>query len=409
MEVQQLETFVIEKVRSGTSKGDIKEQLLAVGWSEDEADEAYARALIKSGVPIPNEGTRGMYTKKSSVLEVILNLFSFILLGVVVTALGMLFFNIISYFFPVSEQVYNLSLVQAMRDAIHYATAALIIGFPLYYMSMQLWFRKFDEDEGKVESKLTRWITYLVLLVAAVTMVGDLIAVLYTFLQGEATVRFFLKGITLFSLAGAVFGFYLLERKRVQYHKEVSLRVFKSYAGTLMGVIVVGITFGFMAAGTPDTERVRAFDAQRSSDLESTAQCVAAYTEKFEALPEQLSDLRRSSDFSYCDSLYDPETGMPYEYRITTPLTIGENGLATGEFELCANFALATISDTYTGASRQAGATSVKIGYSMDTVSVKWYTHTAGRYCNFESVSFKARDVGVNTVTSTAVPVPVGE
>ena len=288
-----------------------------------------------------------------------------------------------------------------MRDAIHYAIAALIVGFPLYAMSLQLWFRKFKVDTGKVESKVTRWITYLVLLVASVTMVGDLIAILYMFLQGEVTVRFFLKGLTLFSIAGAVFGFYLLERKKVQYRKKVSEKVFRIFGWVLFVDIAIGIALGFIVAGTPGLERMRTLDTERSSDLQSTARCIVSYTEKFEEFPSSLEDFKRSSDFSYCDDTRDPETGGMYEYRVVRPLVIKENGLAVGEFELCADFALA--SEEYSAQNNES-VMSIK-GEYLDTSDSKWYTHTAGRFCEIESVSFRAREVQLEIEPQVLAPV----
>lgn len=387
MEPQNISSFIAERVRAGVSKGDIKEQLSAVGWSDDEIDAAYAEALVKSGVPVPDKGARGAYAKKASAVEVVLNLFSFILLGIIVTALGILYFNIIDYFFPDSLRYNDMYTAEAMRAGIHYAMAALIIGFPLYFFAVRMWFQKFREDEGKVESKLTKWITYLVLLVASVTIVGDLIAVLNTFLQGEITARFFLKGLTILAIAGSVFSFYFLERKRIQYRQPIERKTFQMFAWSLLGIIIVGIMLGFIAGGTPSLERQRTFDTQRSNDLQQLAQCVTSYAQMFEGLPSSLDELSRTTDLSYCGSnIYDPESGEVYEYNVLVPLSMSGNGMFTGSFQLCATFALST-QDT------------VKTTY-LDP-NTKWFTHPVGRYCDTESVSFRPNS---NTLK---VPPPV--
>jgi len=248
--------------------------------------------------------------------------------------------------------------------------AALIVAYPLYYVVVRIWFKRFREDEAKTESKLTKWLTYLVLLAASVTIVGDLIAILFTFFRGEITVRFFLKALTIFVIAGMVSGFYFLERKKVQYRQDIPRRTFQLFGYVLTGIVLVGILLGFFAAGSPSLERMRTFDEQRASDLQNLTRCVSDYTQQFSRLPDTLDDLETSTIFSYC-SVNDPQTGEKYAYRVTTPLHLSDTSLLEGEVELCANFALATTGDT---------------GYSYP-INDKWLLHDAGRSCDREAVT----------------------
>lgn len=338
MEQTSLQSFVVEKVRGGASKAVVKEQLMAVGWSEEEADTAYAQALIAMGIPVPVEGAQMEVNKKSSTLEIMINFFSFILLGIIATALGTLYFQIINAYFldmlMLGEYGYSI-----LSGAVHYSIAALIIASPLFYFSIRMWFQRFREDEGKVESRLTKWVTYLILLVTSITIVGDLITVLYTFLQGEMSIRFFLKALTIFVIAGMIFGFYFLERRKIQYHREVNRTTFQYFGWGLFGIVFAGIVFGFFVVGSPETQRMRTFDERRASDLSSLAQCIDGYGREFGRLPSSLKDLSRSPSYGYCSETKDPETGKEYEYTVITPSqTVGKN--REGEYELCAIFSL---------------------------------------------------------------------
>lgn len=365
-----LQTYIREKVESGAKKADIQEQLASVGWSDDEVDEAYAAALKSLGVPVPDEGARGAFGKKASTLEIVLNFFSFILLGIIVTALGSLFFEVIDRYFPdpLSRASSSIS-----TSSVHYAIAALVIAFPLYYFAVRMWLRKFSEDSAKRESRLTKWITYLVLLASSVTIVGDLIAILFTFLQGEMSIRFFLKALVILGIAGMIFKFYFLERKRVQYRHDVPRKTFQIFGWGFSGIVVIGIILGFLAAGSPQTERMRTFDDRRASDLSNLASCIDQYARVYKRLPESLDTLSQSGS-SYCANLRDPETGTAYEYKITVPSrTMGTN--REGEYELCATFSLAS-------------------DETMEDVTVpmyqngtnKWTTHAAGRECDSQTV-----------------------
>lgn len=368
MDTQALSEYVASRIRAGIAKSEIKEELLAVGWTEEEIEAAYRGGVVALGAPVPSEGNRPALSRKASTVDVVINFFSFILLGIVATALGTLFFQIVNASFPDPLDAMNPYGRAQATSAIHYSIAALFIGFPLYSFAMRLWFRKFREDEGRTESRLSKWLTYLVLLITAVTIVGDLIAVVFTLLQGEITIRFFLKALTILVIAGAVFGFYYLERRKIQYHSDIPRSAFQYFGRGVAALVVLGVVLGFFAGGSPTTQRNRTFDQTRAEHLSTLANCVEQYAQNLGALPLSLADLRQSSQYGYCAaSLQDPETGALYDYRIVTPSLVQGSALI-GEFELCATFTLPS-----------EGTAAGMGSYGEGTV---WYEHGAGRSCD---------------------------
>lgn len=366
METPSLGGYVAERMKGGSSKADIREELLAVGWSEEEADAAYREGVIILGVPLPSEGTRPTLIRKSSTVDVVINFFSFILLGIIATALGTLFFGIIEQSFPDRLSADPYVDVSAAMSGIHYAVAALLIGFPLYVGALFIWFRTFREDEGRTESRLSQWLTYIVLLAASVTLVGDLIAVVFTFLQGEITWRFFLKALTVFGIAGLIFGFYFLERRKIQYHQDIPRKTFQIFGWSVAGIVSIGILLGFFVGGSPETARKQGFDVRRANDLSTLAGCIQGYASDFGALPDSIDVLRRSSTYAYCASfVQDPETGKAYEYRVVASSRM-EGESRVGEFELCADFSLAS-------------SGSREMAYPDPSL---WSEHGAGRSCD---------------------------
>lgn len=366
-----LTTYVENRLRAGVVKAEIQEELLAVGWSEEEGIHAYKAALVSSGLPVPVEGDRKAYIKKSATVDVIVNFFSFILLSISAFSLGTLFFQVINKFIadPLDttknyywyDQSWNI-------EAIHYAMASLLISYPLYVLTMRIWFKRFREDEGRSESKLTKWLTYLVLLIASVTIVGDLITVVFTFLQGEVTLRFFTKALVIFVIASLIFVFYYLERKRVQYQADTPRPVLLMFAVFTTLIVVFGIILGFIAGGSPTEERNRVFDMQRASDLNEISNCITSFADEYGTLPATLDDLRVRSNLFYCSGVKsDPETFAPYTYKIINPRVLKGN-LYVGEYELCATFA------------RTSEETRRQSNYNEQTGD--WYTHTAGYECD---------------------------
>lgn len=369
METDRLADYVKDRIEAGRSRQAIQDELLAVGWTVEEADAAYRAGLLARGIPLPDASSRPPPLRKPSTADVALSFFAFILMGVTASALGTLYFQIIDSRLPDPLAAIAGANGRAATRTIHYATASLLIAFPLYVAAMRGWFRTFGADEGKTESGLTRWLTYLVLLVAAVVIVGDLIATLFRLLQGEATVRFLLKALAILVLAGLVFGFYTFERRKIQYRRHVPRTLFHAIGWTVTGLVAAGVTLGLLTAGSPETTRMRAFDMQREADLERLAGCIGQYAEALGQLPASLDALRTSGRHAHCaNSMHDPETGQVYVYRIVVPSR--EQGPARlGEFELCADFSLASTGDA--GAMRR---------------TTIWNTHGAGTECDTVAV-----------------------
>lgn len=361
--MDSLAEYVQRRAAAGLSRAEIKEELLALGWSEQEADIAYRDGLVALGAPLPSSGNRPALTKKSSTVDVAINFFSFILLCIVATSLGTLYFQVINNYFPGPlAALGTVGELGAMR-AMHYAIASLVIAFPLYFLSLRLWFRKFQEDEGRTESRLTRWLTYLVLLAASITIVGDFIAVLFRFLQGEGSARFFLKALIILVVATFIFGFYYFERRRIQYHRSVPRVAFSYLGASAASVVALGIVLGFVAAGSPATARKLAFDAMRARELNQLSNCIGRYARALGQLPSSLAELRRSGGYTYCAAFMDdPDTKAQYEYRVIVASRV--QGSATiGEFELCATFSLPS-------------------GKQSSAFAGAWDKHDAGRSCH---------------------------
>ncbi len=370
MDTNALVEYVAGKIRAGIARATIQEELLAVGWSEEEFLDAYQAGLVLCGIPVPTEGNRMMFSRKASTVDVVINFFSFILLGIVATALGTLFFQIVNVIFPDVLDMNNWYMESQTTSSIHYSIAALLIGFPLYFLALRLWFRKFREDEGRTESALSKGLTYLVLLITAVTIVGDLITIVFTFLQGEISVRFFLKALTILVIAGIIFGFYYLERRKIQYHSDVPRSTFQYFGRGVSVLVVFGVVLGFFAGGSPTTQRNKTLDQTRADNLNTLASCVEQYAGNLGALPLSFADLRTSSQYNYCGAfMQDPETGQAYEYRVVTPSRT-EGSVQIGEFELCATFALAS----YENPANKGTA-----GYAGGTI---WHEHSVGRNCD---------------------------
>lgn len=369
--------YAEECLRAGRTPEEVKQHLLLVGWSEDDAARAIIDALVALGAPRPAY-IRTTGWRLASTVEVVLNFFSFILLGTVAVSLGVLYYQIINKFFPDPLAVRYYYDGHFSIHAIHYSIASLIVAFPIYVATLFLWFKRFRENTDRMESKLTKWLTYLVLLVAAIMVIGDLIVALFYFLQGELTLRFFLKAMVILVIAGAIFGFYFLERRKIQYKQDIPRKIFQLFGWAVTAFVFLGIVLGFVVGGSPMTERKRKFDMQRVNDLRGMASCISVFSKDRKRLPASLDELLENSGTANCGMyMTDPGTNVPYEYHIITPMA--KNGsVVTAEFELCAVFDLAS-------SNRGTGARSIDY---FD----KWSDHSEGHECDRKVVTLSREE-----------------
>ncbi len=379
--MSELSDYVGRRLEAGRSGAEVCAELMAVGWSKDAADAAYRDGLVSLGIPLPDEARAsgvpsGSAGPKAATLDIAVNLFSFILLGIAVGALIVLCFALINRSFPEQGELLGEYMQIATAREIHRSLASLAIAFPLYAFAMRWWITRFAGGHERSESRLTKWLTYIVLLVASMVIVCDLIAVVYSMLQGEMTTRFVLKVFVILGVAGTVFGFYLFERRAVQFAKPVPPGVFRGFGLAVTAMILLAAIAGYLSAGSPTTARSLAGDAARANDLASLSACIEHFARNRGNLPGTLEQLERASISTSCPT-YDRETRQRYGYRIVVA-SRPEGTARVGDFELCAQFALASASK----------------GTPVPTGAESWRDHPAGRHCRVKTVQLLGEKTG---------------
>ena len=249
-------------------------------------------------------------------------LVSFLALYTSALSFGFLAFQFIEEAFPDLLNYGRSMMWGGGRNAI----AGLIVAFPLYLFLMRLIWKETKGNAKNLESGVRKWFTYITLVVVAGIMLGDLIAVVSSVLGGELAVRFLLKAGTIFAIAGAIFGYYLHDLKR-KAEDSFSPRA-KACVLAVTVLVLIFIGYGIVLTGTPGQQRALQFDQRRTSDLQQISSAVQMYWEQQKKLPQGFEDLKQQQ-FTYIQSVQDPETQAPYEYKV-----LGEK-----TYELCAVFA----------------------------------------------------------------------
>jgi hypothetical protein len=243
-------------------------------------------------------------------------------------------------------------------DTIRFAVAMLVVAFAVYMFLTVLINRDIAAQPGKTDIGARKWLTYLTIFLAALMIIIDVITLIYNFLNGELSARFFLKVLVVLVVASAVFGYYMWDIRRNGRGDRGTLRLI---AWGSSAAIIASIVLSFVVAGSPWYQRNVRFDERRINDLQTIQSQTVEHWRQKGKLPASLNDLRDS--ISGFQAPVDPETGEAYEYRATAPLA----------FTLCATFKTESLPDQYKG-SRMPSP------YPAEPYQQNW-GHKAGKAC----------------------------
>jgi len=291
---------------------------------------------------------------KETAKDAFLHLLSAVTIYLSVIGFITLWWQIINFLVP--DKLNPQGVGSGIYMTLIWGTSVLAVAFPVHILVSWIIGKDIKAYPAKREAGVRKWLWYITLFVAAITMIIDTVMLLYNFLRGDLTAQFFLKALVILVAAAAVFGYYLWDLKE----KNKTGNLPKKIAWIAGGIILASIVYGFLLMGTPAKQRDIRFDEQRASNLQEIQNAAANYWQQKEILPQNLDEL---SVIGYVMPK-DPETGKMYEYSV-----IGELS-----FELCADFAAFLSEETSNEASRYYSRPGLK------TVPQGW-AHGVGRAC----------------------------
>lgn len=268
-------------------------------------------------------------TKKLSPKDVFLHILSIGAMWASAAGFITLCFQYINKFIPdaLSQNFYS----SGVNDSIRWGVASLTVIFPAFVYISWLLEKSYAKNQEKRSLKTRRWLIYFTIFAASIVLIGDLVVLIYNFLNGDLSIKFILKIIIILFVAGSVFFYYLWNiRNEKSPWLEPKIKIFII---ALTGIVIIATLSGYFVAGSPFRERMRKFDERRVSDLQSIQWQIVNYWQKKEKLPDSLDALR--DDISGFSAPQDPETGLSYEYQ----------KLGDVKFELCADFKLESPDD----------------------------------------------------------------
>lgn len=325
-----ISSFIAHARGKGMDHQTIRMVLLSTGWKEKDIAEALAAETLTMPIPLPPDA--------GSARDAFFHLLGFTSLITLITSLGVLFFRFWDYLLPdAAFPVYTYS-ADAVASSLRWPLASVFVSFPLFVYLSRVLRKEYVAHPEKLGSGVRRWLTYLTLFVAACTLIGDAVALIAVFLEGELTLRFLLKVLTIVILAGVPFTYYIrtMRLDSESYAKSTLHTQFLIIGGVL---VLIATAWSFALMGSPARSRDLRMDEQRLGHLRAIAAEIqnivlesAYYAPDNKPvlrreLPKTLEEAQESALYQKL-SITDPETGVPYEYRV----------LGRSTFELCAQF-----------------------------------------------------------------------
>lgn len=258
--------------------------------------------------------------QKNAARDVFLYLLVIITLGISAGNLWAMLFQYVNIYVPDPDIVQCYG--SGCRDAIRWTLASLIVVFPVFLWVWRFLQRDLKQNPEKADSRVRRWLLYLTLFVAGVIIIGDTVALVWNWLQGELKLQIFLKLVAVAYITGSIFYYFLkaLNPKGKHYARIVGW--------VAVVVVVASVVLGLITAGMPSQVRAERMDNQRIIDLQGIQSTIVyTYWQSKARLPDRLSDLEDS--ISGYIAPMDPVSKLPYEYIRKTDRS----------FVLCAEFA----------------------------------------------------------------------
>lgn len=229
-----------------------------------------------------------------------------------------LLFGLIDICFPDDADTYWHA--ESAANSIRLGFAMVVVFFPTYLVLTRIVSTSRRHQKQNSYLGLTKWLIYLSLLVGGGVLLGDLVAVIYAFLEGDITTRFILKAVAVLIVTGLAFYYYLQDARGYWLKREKQSLAYGCLVATVVFTTLV-ISLAYIK--TPTEVREQKIDEQQVQDLRDIQWAVDSYLRSNERLPEEIT-----AAFDLRPVPVATDDRATYTYEVT------ETG-----FSLCAEFA----------------------------------------------------------------------
>ena len=198
----QLAQFVRDALIADKSRDQIAQALEQAGWAQNEVSDALATWVdAKFQPPIPRP--RPQVSARETFFYALL----FGALAFTAWHITNLLFQAIDVLIPKAGDEFR----NWEREMMRFSISSLIVSTPLFLWLHSRAKRAIAKAPGKRRSMVRKWVGYITMFFAACTLLGDLVFVIFRFLEGDLTLQIALKSGVLAVVAGSIFAYFRAE------------------------------------------------------------------------------------------------------------------------------------------------------------------------------------------------------
>ena len=209
-----------------------------------------------------------------------------------------------------------------------FAISAILIAAPLYFIMVWLINKEILAGNLEKESGVRKWLTYFILFISAVFMIGWLIGTINSLLNGELSLKFILKALTSILISAAIFSYYFYDMRRQDIGKNNN--IIKAYFLGSIVIVLTALIASFFFIDSPRTVRMQKYDQNIVNKFSQISNGINSYYGEKGRLPPDLNTIvKDSSAYALTENeATDPGTNKIFEYKI----------INNTSYELCSTF-----------------------------------------------------------------------
>lgn len=193
---EKLSRFVKDALMAGNETDKIRTAIDDAGWTPSERENALdSWSNTKFNPPIPRPTT--LLSARDAFFYGLL----FIALLITCWYTSTLSFDLIDLWFPDEPDAASYY----SKNSIRWSAAMLIVFSPLFFFMNHRASKASLADPAVKRSGIRRWFGYITLFLASITLLGDLVFVIYAGLGGDLTSQVLAKAGVVGAIAGSVF------------------------------------------------------------------------------------------------------------------------------------------------------------------------------------------------------------
>lgn len=206
----KLAPFVDHAREKGLDHATIRQLLLSAGWKDRDIAAAFCTRDLEMPIPAP-PGLGPVHTRSPrpaavprKARDAFLHILTFGSLFIWSTSVILLLLTYLDFAFPDPAWRTSDRRLQEILSIMRFQVAIIVVAFPIFLIMWNYLLREVRRNPQTGKSVIRRWLGNLTLFVCAITLSGDIMALIFFLLEGQMTTRFVLKAVVLFLTTGGL-------------------------------------------------------------------------------------------------------------------------------------------------------------------------------------------------------------